>query len=189
MIKAIIFDFFGVLCSEEYWKSVQERFDNDAFHKLATGIHTGRLGWGEFVQKVAMQTEQTTDEVQRMYETQRINLELAAYIDKLHEEYKTALLTNSNATFINPLLKKTGLDKAFDEVVVSSDIGIVKPDPRIYEYALEKLGVKAGEAVFIDDSPARVAGAKAASMKAICYKDFKQMKIELQKLLSGSTND
>lgn len=189
MIKAIIFDFFGVLCSEEYWRLVKDKFDNTTFHNLAKGIHIGSLSWQEFVQKVGVQTGQTASEVQRMYEAQRINLELAAYIDKLHEKYKTALLTNSSAGFIDPLLEKTGLNKTFDSVVVSSSIGIVKPDPRIYEYALEKLGVKAGEAVFVDDSQVRVEGARAIGMKAIPYTNFEQMKTELEKLLAASSDN
>lgn len=187
MIKAIIFDFFGVICSDEYWKFVKEDKNmGGKFGHLADDVNIGRLSWQQFMQRVADETGQDVARVKEMYESERINPELVDYIARLHKKYKTALLTNAHADFMRPMITSTGLDKIFNEIVISSEVGIIKPDPRIYEHALSQLGAKAEEAVFIDDSPVRVDGAKAIGMKAIWYQNFGQMKTELEKLLQPS---
>ncbi len=79
----------------------------------------------------------------------------------------TGLLTNNAKefeTFWRPLLP---LDELFDDVVDSSAVGLRKPDPRIYELALSRLGVAASEAVFVDDAPGNVDGARAVGMQAV----------------------
>lgn len=80
---------------------------------------------------------------------------------------RTGLLTNNAREFEEfwrPLLP---LDELFDDVVDSSDVGLRKPDPAIYLLALERLGVAAHEAVFVDDAPGNVAGAQAVGITAV----------------------
>ena len=67
-------------------------------------------------------------------------------------------------TYWRPLLP---LDELFDDVVDSSAVGLRKPDPRIYELSLSRLGVTAADAVFIDDAPGNVDGARAVGMSAV----------------------
>ncbi len=65
-------------------------------------------------------------------------------------------------------VRKFGLDKVFEDIAVSCDIGYLKPHRRIYEHALEKLGVAAGESVMVGDNiRADVEGAKAVGMVAV----------------------
>jgi epoxide hydrolase-like predicted phosphatase len=79
----------------------------------------------------------------------------------------TGLLTNNAAEFADfwrPLLP---LDELFDDVVDSSEVGLRKPDPRIYELALERLGTSAAETAFIDDAPGNVDAARRAGLNAV----------------------
>jgi len=79
----------------------------------------------------------------------------------------TAILTNNAkefAEFWRPMLP---LDELFDDVVDSSFVGMRKPDPRIFELALERLGVSADEAVFIDDAAGNIAGARKVGLHAV----------------------
>lgn len=184
MIKAIIFDFYGVLCSDDYWQFIKANRDAPGpFRDLADDVHLGRISWTEFVKRSAAESGQDPKEVDRLFEAEKINVHLAHYIEKLHEKYKTAVLSNANGPFLRSVLQRTGLIKLFDEIVISSEVGLMKPDPKIYKYALKVLGVKAQEAVFIDDSPPRAEGASKVGIKTIVYKDFLQMKSELEKIL------
>lgn len=79
----------------------------------------------------------------------------------------TALLTNNTrefAAFWRPLLP---LDELFDDVVDSSEVGMRKPDPRIFELSLQRLGVTAGRTAFVDDAPGNVEGARRAGLQAV----------------------
>lgn len=190
MIKAVIFDFFGVICSDEYWQFVKaDRNMDNIFHDLQKSVNLGVISWQDFLQKVADRTGKNVNAVKHLYESEQINLPLVAYINQLGKKYKTALLTNASSQFMQPLLEKTGLKDIFDEVVVSSEIGIIKPNPRIYQYALEKLGVEPAEAVFIDDFEARVQGARDLGMHTILYQNFPQMKAELKKILAAGADN
>ena len=79
----------------------------------------------------------------------------------------TALLTNNArefAAFWRPLLP---LDELFDDVVDSSEVGMRKPDQRIFELSLQRLGVTASRTAFVDDAPGNVDGARRAGLQAV----------------------
>jgi putative hydrolase of the HAD superfamily len=62
----------------------------------------------------------------------------------------------------------------FDELTWSCEVGVVKPDPGIYEYCLDKIGIPAHECLFVDDSKANVDAAKRCGLNAIHFKSYSQ---------------
>jgi len=74
------------------------------------------------------------------------------------------------------------LYKRFDEVIVSCDIGMRKPDPKIYKLILKKLKFPANKTLFIDNQEWNIKPAKKLGMKTILYKNNKQLFKELDKL-------
>jgi epoxide hydrolase-like predicted phosphatase len=187
VIKAVIFDFFGVICSDEYWQFVkQDRQSDNLFRDYTDEVNLGDIPWQAFVQKVAEATNTSVEEVNRMYETEKIDPRMIGLVHELHKTYKTALLTNAHHDFIDGILAEHKISPMFDEVVVSSRLGIVKPNPMIFEYALERLGVGAYEAVYIDDLERHAGAAKELGMHTILFEDFEQCKQELDAILSGS---
>jgi putative hydrolase of the HAD superfamily len=66
-----------------------------------------------------------------------------------------------------PMLSALGVSALADAVVLSCEVGCAKPDARIYQHALDQLGVTAGAAVFIDDQPVNCAAAAALGMTAL----------------------
>jgi len=91
------------------------------------------------------------------------------------KNYAVALLTNQNAEVQDYLDKKHGLDKLFPIRIVSGKIGIKKPDPRIYKYAMQKLGSKPENTYFVDDQIENVLGAKKLGIKGIQFKSVQQV--------------
>ena len=78
------------------------------------------------------------------------------------------------------------VDELFDVVVDSSAVGMRKPNPAIFHHALELLGgVPPSEAVFLDDSPGNVAGARRAGLHAIHVDELDDALAELDALLSA----
>lgn len=184
MIKAIIFDYFGVISSDEYWDFVGTDKDlTTEWVKLANDVNLGRLSWQDFLQGLAEATGKSLEEVRQVYEREMINPQLVALVKELHEHYKTGLLTNAHHDFIEPILKSSHLDQIFDAVAISSRVGTIKPNEAIYLDILTKLEVEPAQAVFVDDIERNVAGAKKLGMLGIHYKSLDGLKYELERVL------
>jgi epoxide hydrolase-like predicted phosphatase len=189
VIKAIIFDFFGVICSDEYWNFVKEEKDaGGEFDQLSRKLNLGQISWKDFVAEVARDTHQEAGEVERMYIAQKIHPEIVTFIAKLQRRYKTALMTNANREQLVPIIDQAGLSKVFSEIFISSDYRLIKPDPKFFSLVLGKLQVEPHEAIFIDDISRYVVGAQNLGINAIWYNNFGQMKAELARFLTGSDN-
>jgi len=81
--------------------------------------------------------------------------------------YRTAMITNNVVEFRDYWRSMLPLDELFDLVVDSSEIGIRKPDPRIFDLALDQLGVRPQASIFLDDHPGNVVAAQQVGMQAI----------------------
>jgi putative hydrolase of the HAD superfamily len=101
----------------------------------------------------------------------KIDAYLPQLLEKLHKRYKLAVVSNMSFSKAGiRTLRKFEIDKHFDAVVISGDVGWRKPSPKIFQKALKTLGVKARETVFVGDSPiADVKGAKKLGIKTILY--------------------
>jgi 2-haloacid dehalogenase len=70
----------------------------------------------------------------------------------------------------------------FDGIVVSGEIGLIKPDARIYQHLLERFGLQAEDCVFIDDSAANVAGAEAVGITGLHFQSPEKLRRDLSGL-------
>jgi FMN phosphatase YigB (HAD superfamily) len=101
---------------------------------------------------------------------------------ELKPKYKTALLSNAVDEFIYEIIPKITMLGLFDEIIASFQVGMAKPDPELYKLTLSILGVKPNETIFIDDLEKHTIPAEDLGIKTIVYKNFSQMKIELEKI-------
>jgi HAD superfamily hydrolase (TIGR01509 family) len=99
------------------------------------------------------------------------------------------MLTNMGQGGIDRWFKPGFLDKYFDAVVASGDVGYAKPQAQIYQIMADSLAVRLDECLFTDDRQEYCDGATAVGMKAILYKDFDQFKKDLEQLLAPSTDN
>jgi putative hydrolase of the HAD superfamily len=97
-----------------------------------------------------------------------IDPEAESVLADLARDHRLALLTNGAGDVQRDKLARTPFALYFDPIVVSVEVDVGKPDPRIFEIALDRLGVRAGDAVMVGDSLARdVAGARAAGIRTV----------------------
>lgn len=80
----------------------------------------------------------------------------------------TALLSNSWGL---SSYNREALLELFDEIVISAEVGMRKPDPRIFLLTAERLDLMPSECVFVDDLEAHVQGAESVGMKGIVHRD------------------
>lgn len=81
---------------------------------------------------------------------------------------KTGIVTNNVAEFASFWRPILPLDDLFDDVVDSSQVGVRKPNPAIFDLACRRLGVEGPRTLFVDDYEGNVVGARAAGLAAVC---------------------
>ena len=101
---------------------------------------------------------------------QHISLDPEAHrvLHTLHRSKKLALVTNfDHPPHVHSVLSKLSLTPYFDSVVISGEVGVKKPNPRIFDTALEQTGIKPEEAIYVGDTEDDTKAAHAAGMVPI----------------------
>ncbi len=186
MIKAIIFDCFGVLTTDKWREFVatlpeDQRQSASDLNRSYGGAHIDKTEFLNSIQKLTGRQPQDIDEVLDN-ETSK-NTELLNFIKTLKPQYKIGLLSNVASNWIRESFLTIDEQKLFDDFVFSYEVRMTKPDPRIFALAAERLGVLPEECVLVDDVDYYCGVARDQGMKTICYKDFQQAKNALHSQL------
>jgi len=113
----------------------------------------------------------------------------------IYEDSMTSLVTRAHAAGVHTALLSNswGLDydrsdwlDMFDVVVISGEVGMRKPEHRIFELTLGRLGLPAAECVFIDDMAHNVVAAGQAGLTGIVHRTFEETAGELEALFPGA---
>ena len=112
------------------------------------------------------------------------NTEMIGYFRGLRPRCRTAILSNAAAGGRRQEQARYGFDELADVRVYSYEVGLAKPDPRIYLLACERLGVPPGQAVFLDDLEANVVAARAVGMRAVLFQSTAQAITDVEAWLS-----
>lgn len=88
-------------------------------------------------------------------------------LDELKKSYRMGVITNALPSRRENEIVDLGLNKYFDTIVISSDIGVGKPDPAIYEFAAKQAGVSMKDILFVDDLVENLDGAVAAGIENV----------------------
>lgn len=117
-----------------------------------------------------------------------VNEEMLAWATALHNcGMRTAILSNMGEDHMHHMRREFAWLQHFDHLTWSCELKIAKPDPGIYTYTCEKLGVEPCEALFLDDKLVNVEAARSVGLKAIQFENVTQLRqaLEAQNLLSG----
>lgn len=191
MIKAIIFDCFGVLTADSWHEfrmslpSEQHTPASDLNHQYGAGV----INKEEFLGSVSELTGQPEDAISKLIDNEQSkNLALLNYIGVLKRQYKIGLLSNVASNWIRDEFLTAEEQKLFDAFVLSFEEHITKPDPRIYRVAARRLGVLPEECVYIDDIDRYAAAARDEGMSGLVYHNLSELKTELEPLLADPDN-
>ena len=186
-IRAIIFDCFGVLLANtlQYWTDQLSDADAETFHALTRAADAGIISEQEATKERAALLGIPTDELaQGFYQGEVPNTALIEAIRTLKKQYKIGLLSNiSSRERIESRLPEGLLDELFDSITVSGEVGAIKPDAQIYQYAAHSLGVLPEECIMVDDIEEFCHGAEAIGMQSIHFRTTAQALDELRRHL------
>jgi epoxide hydrolase-like predicted phosphatase len=189
VIRAVLFDFGGVLVRmvddrprielAQQLGIRLEQLDNLVFfsesaRKASMGEIRVEMHWEAVRKALAIAPEAMPEFLEQYWSADDVNWELLEYIRRLHPQYKVGLLSNAWDNLRHTLHTRWNIDGLFDELVISAEVKMIKPDPRIFHLALERLHVLPSETVFIDDIDENVLAARNEGLLAIHHQDTRQ---------------
>jgi epoxide hydrolase-like predicted phosphatase len=148
----------------------------------------GQIGAGELWENVRralrLPPEAMPQVRQEFFSGDRLDNTLLDRIRILHQHYKTGIISNALDDTRSMIEGRWGMSDAFDSIIISAEVGVMKPEARIFHIALQSMGVQPGEAVFVDDFAHNVEGARAVGMHAIQFSNPEQVRQELEAILN-----
>ena len=203
-IRAVIFDFGGVLYRVpdqkwmRRWQVLLGLGKDSAFSTMLLApdespyfraIMEGRIAESELWERMATAwklSPMITAWLRRhSMDRRRVNRVVEEFLAGLRPRYKTGILSNMGSDARQLFSQVFGFDRLVDTMVISAEEGVMKPDERIYRIALERLGVSAPEALFLDDLAVNVAAARQVGMCAVHFLTTAQALAEVASLLNG----
>ena len=197
-LRAVFFDLGGVIVRTEYQAPRQhlaERlgmeyedlvravFESESARKASVGAATEAEHWLALTRKLGRQPSELDALRSEFFGGDIVDLELLAFIRSLRPRYKTGLISNAWEGLRSYIVGRK-FEDAFDVMIISAEAKMMKPDVKIYQLALEQAGVRAPEAVFVDDQAENVEAAQAIGMSGIVFHDRQSTLSQLNALLN-----
>ena len=104
---------------------------------------------------------------------------MVTLVHRLHQHYRLVLCSNALDTLRAGLEAQPALLSLFEAVIISAEVGLRKPDPRIFELTARRLGLPLSACLLIDDKARNTAAAQAAGMQVITFVSLEQLRREL----------
>lgn len=180
MIKAFIFDFFGVIRTDTYeaWLALNGLKREGDYFEVARLQDIGHITNDEFYERLSKIHGKSV--VRADFDAcAKIHHDTLELISKLKRDYSIAVLSNSPGPTLRSIIENNNLDSYFDEVFISGEINMVKPSREIFEYALDKLKLNSNEVIFIDDNQKNVEAAEQLGIKSIKFNSASELQNDL----------
>ena len=196
-IRAVFFDLGGVIVRTDYQaprEHLAERlnttyedlyrivFESETSRRASIGELTTEAHWEAVTRRLGRAISEAPAIREEFFAGDVLDMDLIAFIRSLRPQRKTGVISNAWPDMRQYLIERK-IDDAFDVVVVSSEVGLMKPGAKIFQIALDKLGVTADESVFVDDTPANVDAARALGMEGILFREPRRALSDLKELL------
>ena len=146
----------------------------------------GEISEREMFERLSKVTGVAPDTIlQEWLDIAKIDKGVLSIINELRGKgYAVGLLSNAPPDFEERLLNRDDLYHYFDAMFISSVRKLAKPDPAFFYLALNEMGFKAEDAVFIDDNPVNIKASKEIGIDAILFKNAEQLREDLKAFLA-----
>jgi epoxide hydrolase-like predicted phosphatase len=201
VVRAVVFDIGGVLelptatDLDGRWERRLRLRPGEFFERLrrsglGRAANLGRVSETEFGRALGglygldqAATTELLDDLCDWY-VGELNAEMTDYFRRLRPRYRTAILSTAAAGGRREEQARYGFDEMADVVVYSYEVGIDKPDQRIYQLTCERLDVQPSEAVFLDDLETNVVAAREVGMRALLFQSTAQAITDVEACLA-----
>lgn len=190
IVKAVIFDLYGVL-GLNGWQAFKEKHFGahpqawQHLQALGQRVDAGEASYDELVKSVAEAAGTSMAAVRYQLEHTVRNELLVDFIRmRLWGRYKIGLLSNASSDVASRLFEPNpDVAGLFDAVVTSYQVGLTKPDPRMFLLICERLGVHPDECIMVDDQQRHLDAAAGLGMSTVFYESLQKTTKELASYL------
>jgi len=186
MFKTVIFDFFDVIHTDPYkwWLIKRGQAREGSYLEASQRMDRGEIDVQRFFAHLGELTGESARAIEEEMEAiTKVDYEVLSIIDKLHaHNYRIGLLSNAPSDFIRDIFKQHDLEKYFDTIIISSEVGFIKPEPEIFHHILKQMDVSANETIFIDDNPHNVDAAEKVGIRSLLFTSAQTLQIDLNEL-------
>jgi epoxide hydrolase-like predicted phosphatase len=189
-IKTILFDFGGVLYKMPDPKGIDkwtgllgiektpeliEMLSNSHESELVKDICLGKISeeqaWGMIQSKWSINSG-SIGRIRRNFLSKRsLNRQMVRFMAALKDDYQLGILSNAGDQARSLMTDVLNLDSYVDEIIISAEEGVMKPDAKIYKIAMDRLDTKPDQTLFIDDYFNNVQAAEHLGMKAVHFSE------------------
>lgn len=162
-------------------------FNSPVSQRATVGLASDEDVWAHVAERFGLDGETLRQLRRDFWSGDRADAELADFLRNLRPHYKTAILSNAWPGARRALTERWGLASAVDEMIISAEEGVAKPDAAIYRLAVRRLGVRLHEAVFVDDMAVNVEAARALGMYAVQFHTREQAVADVRRILAASS--
>jgi HAD superfamily hydrolase (TIGR01509 family) len=186
VIRAVVFDCFGVLASDGWLPYKAKYFGDDPAlrgraSELTDQVDAGAITLDQFISQVASLAGMPEETTRQQIENNIPDEAVFTLIRRLKQNYLIGLLSNAGDDWLAEIFTSDQV-VLFDAVALSYEMKCLKPQALAYATIAKRLGAQVSECVFIDDQPRHVEGAQQAGMTALLYANADQLQIDLQEL-------
>ena len=201
-IRAVVLDIGGVLevVDDDVFPAPAERRLGLAPGTIAGGLaglpgdavvgevteHQVRAEWQRALGLDDRQVDALVDDFWRWY-VGTLDRELFDWFAGQRPARLTAILSNSGPG-ARERERCHGFEDVTDDIVYSHEVGLAKPDPAAYELVTRRLGVEAGEVLFLDDVEANVVAARALGWHAVLHRDTSSSIAEMERIIEAAAD-
>ena len=198
-IRNIFIDFGGVIvCTEDKGPRMRQAealgmsyrelekivFEVESSRRASMGEIPEEAHWQAVAEALRKPRSEADKIIAEFFAGDRADQTLLDFLRSLRPERQICLVSNAWSG-LRPWITKQGFVDAFDFMVISAEVGLMKPDVRIFHLALEELGAKPEESVFIDDVLINVDAARSIGMAGIHFIQPDKALDELKQLLNN----
>jgi epoxide hydrolase-like predicted phosphatase len=196
-VRAIFFDLGGVVVRTEFQaprEHLAERlnttyedlnrivFESESSRQASIGSITTEAHWDAVTRRLGRPASEAKAVREEFYAGDVMDMDLLAFIRSLRPRYKTGVISNAWPDMREYLVERK-VDDAFDALILSAEVGVMKPEAEIYRMAMDRLGVTAREAAFVDDTPVNIDAARALGMQGILFREPRRALSDLKGIL------
>ncbi len=155
--------------------------------EFAHKVFTGEISEAEILSNIGLHWRLSPWLVRflrrRSFSKKRFNKRMADFVRSLRPRYLTAILSNAGDLDRQVFNDAYGIESLVDKVIISAEVGLAKPDPRIFRLALDQFDLQPAEAIFVDDLAVNVEAASQVGMRAIQFHSNAQVIGEIRGIL------